>query len=89
MGRRTSLAADAVIAVLASGFTRTAQEKAIRHGIILRDFASLSREEIQNWGKKWKLTVNYCEFSAVTCFLKMILHALPQLQPLLTLMDSR
>jgi len=71
MGRRTSLAADAVIAVSASGFTRTAQEKAIRHGIILRDFASLSREEIQNWGKKWKLTVNYCEFSAVTCFLKI------------------
>src|ERR1700691_3202238 len=39
IGRRISLRADAVIAVSASGFTETAEEKAKRHGIILRDFA--------------------------------------------------
>jgi hypothetical protein len=49
MGRRTSLNADAVIAVSGSGFTSTAREKAKGHGIHLRDFATLSREEIQNW----------------------------------------
>ena len=63
MGRRTSLGADAVIAVSASSFTKTAKEKARHFGIILRDFAGLSREEIQNWGKKWKLAVNFCEFT--------------------------
>ncbi len=71
MGRRTSLAADAVIAVSASGFTKTAQEKASRYGIILRDFSTLSREEIQSWGRKWKLAINYCEFSDVACFIRM------------------
>jgi hypothetical protein len=71
MGRRTSLGADAVIAVSASGFTKTAKEKAKHHGIILRDFASLSREEIQNWGRKWKLAVNYCEFTNVSCLFVM------------------
>ena len=67
MGRRTSLAADAVIAVSASGFTTTAREKATRYGIILRDFATLSRKEIQNWGRKWELKISYCEFSSVKC----------------------
>jgi hypothetical protein len=43
MGRRTSLKADAVIAVSASGFTTTAREKAAAHGIHLRDLAALSR----------------------------------------------
>lgn len=71
MGRRISLEADAVIAVSASGFTKTAKEKAKHYGIILRDFAGLSREEVQNWGKKWKLSVNYCEFADVTCLFVM------------------
>jgi hypothetical protein len=48
MGRRTSLRADAVIAVSASGFTKTARDKANAYGIHLRDVATLSREEIQN-----------------------------------------
>jgi hypothetical protein len=66
MGRRTSLKADAVIAVSASGFTKTARDKANAHGIHLRDFATLSREEIQNWGRKRTLTLNFCEFTDVT-----------------------
>jgi hypothetical protein len=66
MGRRTSLNADAVIAVSASGFTATAREKANRYGIHLRDLATLSREEIQNWGRRRTLRVSFCEFSDVT-----------------------
>ncbi len=71
IGRRISLRADAVIAVSDSGFTKTAREKGSHHGVILRDFATLSSEEVQSWGKKWKLTVNYCEFFGVTVLLEI------------------
>jgi hypothetical protein len=42
MGRRISLNADVVIAVSASGFTKTAREKAKGYGIHLRNLESLS-----------------------------------------------
>jgi hypothetical protein len=71
MGRRTSLNADAVIAVSASGFTTTAREKANRHGIHLRDFATLSREEIQSWGRRRTLTLKFCEFTQVTITIRV------------------
>lgn len=88
MGRRTSLKADAVIAVSTSGFTKTAQEKAAAHGIHLRDFASLSDEEIQNWGRKRTLTVSFVEFSQVT--LTMNLGEPPQAtRPILTGLDGQ
>jgi hypothetical protein len=87
MGRRISLSADAVIAVSASGFTKTAREKATHYGIILRDFSNLSREEVQNWGRKWKLTINYCEFTDVTCLIQ-IDGLPPPLAPTITDLDS-
>ena len=88
IGRRISLRADAVIAVSASGFTETAEEKAKRHGIILRDFAGLSREEIQNWGRKWKLIVNYCEFTDVSCHFTMNAPK-PTVAPKVTALDGK
>jgi hypothetical protein len=88
MGRRTSLNADAVIAVSASGFTKTAKEKANHFGIILRDFAGLSREEIQNWGKKWKLAVNFCEFTEVACLFVMDTPR-PVMPPSITDLDGQ
>jgi hypothetical protein len=66
IGRRLSLKADAVIAVSASGFTKTARDKANAHGIHLRDFASLTDAEIQNWGRTRMLTLHFCEFTEVT-----------------------
>lgn len=57
--------ADAVIAVSASGFTTTARGKPNAHGIHLRDFATLSREEIRNWGRTRTITLNFCEFTNV------------------------
>jgi hypothetical protein len=66
MGRRISLKADAVIAVSASGFTKTARDKANAHGIHLRDLATLSHEEIQSWGRKRTVTLNFCEFTDAT-----------------------
>jgi hypothetical protein len=87
MGRRISLAADATIAVSASDFTTTAREKADRYGVILRDVASLSQQEIRNWGRKWKLKINYCEFSKVTCTLK-VRAAPPSANPKITGIDG-
>ncbi len=49
-GRRRSMNADAVIGVSSSGFTETAILKAERLGVILRDFETLSPEEIRAWG---------------------------------------
>lgn len=63
MGRRTSLAADLVIAVSSSGFTDGARRKAERYGIVLRDFESLSIEELQNWGRQKKIHLSFLEFS--------------------------
>ena len=71
IGRRISLKADAVIAVSTSGFTKTARTKADAYGIHLRDFASLSREEIQSWGQKRSLRLNFREFTHVTLTLRV------------------
>jgi len=66
IGRRISLRANAVIAVSASGFTSTARIKAARHGIILRNLDELSTFEVQNWGRKRRLTLHFLEFTDVT-----------------------
>jgi hypothetical protein len=71
IGRRISLKADAAIAVSASGFTKTAREKAAKYGIHLRDFATLTPEEIQNWGRKRTLRISFCEFAQVVLTLRM------------------
>lgn len=71
IGRRISLKADAVIAVSASGFTKPAREKAASYGIHLRDFATLSPQEIQNWGRKRTLAIAFCEFTQVAVIFRM------------------
>ncbi len=63
IGRRISLKADTVIGVSHSGFTRGAIEKAKSHGIILRDFQTLTEEEIKRWGYKTRVIVSYHNFS--------------------------
>lgn len=62
MGRRTSLCADAVIGVSASGFTKGAIEKAKNHGIILRDIISLTEEEIDEWGLCTDVTLVFYQY---------------------------
>ena len=88
MGRRTSLKADAVIAVSASGFTKTARDKANVHGIHLRDFATLSRGEIQNWGRRRTMTLSFCEFTQVTLTIRASEPPQPGL-PQLTGLDGK
>lgn len=65
IGRRSSLRADAVIAVSASGFTEGAIVKAKTFGIILRDILSLTEEEISQWGKKTSVRFTYHEYKDV------------------------
>jgi|GEM_PF-752158 len=68
MGRRDSLNADAVIAVSHSGFTKGAILKARKYGVILRDFKTLTEEEIKQWGCKTRLWVSYHNFSSIDLF---------------------
>ena len=55
--------ADTVIAVSNSGFTEGAKSKATHFGVILRDFHTLTQEEIRNWGKQLKVQLNFYEFT--------------------------
>jgi hypothetical protein len=63
IGRRISLKADTVIGVSHSGFTRGAVEKAKNHGVILRDFQTLTEEEIKRWGFKTRVFISYHNFA--------------------------
>jgi hypothetical protein len=63
MGRRISLAADAIIAVSSSGFTKGALLKAEKHGIIPRDLRELTDSEIKSWGGQLTLTLYFYEYS--------------------------
>jgi hypothetical protein len=65
IGRRVSLHADAVIAVSASGFTKGAILKARSFGIILRDFSTLTEEEISAWGHLTHVSLTFYEFTEV------------------------
>lgn len=66
IGKRISLHADAVIAVSASGFTVGAIKKAESHGIILRDFQTLTEEEVKAWGYKTRVYVTYLQYQNVS-----------------------
>jgi hypothetical protein len=70
-GRSRSLNADAIIGVSSSGFTQTALLKAARLGVILRDFETLSPEEICTWGELSSLTLIFHEFRDVEVTIMM------------------
>ncbi len=63
IGRRLSLRAHLVIAVSASGFTQGAQAKAARFGVVLRDFDTLTADEVRDWGKKRKVRAIFYKFT--------------------------
>ena len=82
IGRRISLEADSVIAVSSSGFTRGAKAKAINNGVILRDFATLTDNEISEWGQRSEFSLIFCEFRDVKLLLEVT--GVPTRQPALT-----
>ncbi|MGO9687875.1 MAG: restriction endonuclease [Syntrophobacteraceae bacterium] len=65
MGRRTSLRADAVIAVSATGFTHGAKKKAEAHGIILRDLQTLTEEEVRAWGHNTRVWLYFLRYEDI------------------------
>lgn len=75
IGRRLSLNADAVIAVSNSGFTKNAQNKAKAFGIILRDFQSLTTDEISSWGESADITLTFFEFNEIAIGLDVVTGA--------------
>lgn len=77
IGRRQSLQADAVIAVSASGFTLGARRKAHAHGIILRDFRTLSEDEVRLWGKQTAVTLTFFQFEQVNVAFSLESRRLP------------
>lgn len=87
IGRRTSLRASTVIAVSASGFTEGARKKAIAHGIILRDFQTLSANEVADWGKRKQIELEFLEFKHAT--LRVALPIVPMGARTLTTTDGK
>ncbi|HQR97136.1 MULTISPECIES: restriction endonuclease [unclassified Polaromonas] len=77
IGRRVSLNADAVIAVSNSGFTKNARAKAKAFGIILRDFQSLTAEEIMSWGEAADIALTYFEYREISIRLGLAGGATP------------
>lgn len=69
IGRRISLNAYSGIAVSASGFTVGAKKKAEKHGIILRDFKSLTEEEVKEWGVPTSVYLDYVSFCDTILYL--------------------
>ena len=65
IGRRQSLAAQSVIAVSASGFTKGAQRKAAAHGLALRDLRKLTDGEIAAWRQSIGITVICYQYSEI------------------------
>lgn len=65
IGRRDSLKADAMIAVSTSGFTEPAAAKAKAKGIFLRDFSTLTDQEISEWGTVVDISAHYVEFETI------------------------
>jgi hypothetical protein len=79
IGRRTSLRADAVIAVSSSGFTAGALRKAKSHGVIPRDLCQLTDTEIKNWGRRMALTLFFYQYSNLEVSLLFDPGSIPRL----------
>ena len=65
IGRRMSLRADTVVAVSSSGFTAGALRKARRYGIITRELARMTDEEVKTWGTPIDLKVGFIHYDDV------------------------
>lgn len=65
-GRKQSLGLDGMIAVSLSGFSRLAQKKAERFGIILYDFERLTDDEIASWSEGTRVETRFVQFDNLT-----------------------
>jgi len=79
IGRRQSLAAEAVIAVSSSGFTKGALRKAERYNVILRDLRELTDADVQSWGRQIAITLFFYQFSDLDLSLYFADEGFPKL----------
>lgn len=63
IGRKQSLALDAMIGVAVNGFTPHAHAKAKRYGIVLYDFRTLSDAEIASWTGAATVEAKFIQFA--------------------------
>ena len=62
IGRKQSLGLDSIIGVAVNGFTKLAQVKARRYGVILYDFKTLTDEEISSWANAATVDAKFLQF---------------------------
>jgi predicted metal-binding protein len=60
-GRKTSLKVDSIIGVSVSGFYKPAIVKARSLGVIIRDFKSITDDEIRSWGNFARVKGHYIQ----------------------------
>lgn len=70
IGRRSSLKADAIVAVSASGFTSGAKLKAARFGIVLRQLDEISADDVDSWGLDATLVIIFYELVGLALVIK-------------------
>ena len=79
IGRRASLAADAIIAVSSSGFTAGALKKAKQYGVFTRDLRQLTDLEVKSWGRRVALTLYFYQYSDLEVALCFKCESIPKL----------
>jgi hypothetical protein len=66
IGRKQSLALDTMIGVAVDGFSKLAQKKAARYGILLYDFRSLTDQEIASWTGSATIDATFVQFQPLS-----------------------
>ena len=89
IGRRTSLNADSVVAVSASGFTSGAVRKARKYGVILNDLLSLTDNEIISWAISIKVKLFFYRYDDFEIFLYFDLKDIDQIDPEIILSELK
>lgn len=79
-GRRMSLRSDMIIGISSSGFTRGAWMKAEALGVFIYDLTRLNPDEIEAWGARANVRLEYVHFKRASLFLvPTTLLSLPRL----------
>ena len=81
VGRRQSLGAHAILGVSSAGFTKLAQRKAARFGVVLYDLRQLTDEDIAGWGRRVSLELYYYQYSEVTLGVGFSRESIRKLEP--------
>jgi hypothetical protein len=89
IGRRLSLGVDTIIAVASVGFTKGAQLKAARYGVLLRDLKHLTEEEVANWGNQVALILYYYQYSDVNVSVGFAAQSFKNIDPVILVEELR